>query len=1153
MLFLQGFSVTWEFCDWLSMRIKMLAWVFLIPFVVNLFGVDMVLVFGQCQSDQQSWLLQLNSSLVYNANQSVHLRSWDRNTDCCRWSGVECDRDGYVVGLNLSSESISGGIENLTGLFNLQHLERLNLAFNQFSTSPIPFGLGNLANLTHLNLSFAGFIGQVPVEISRMTKLVVLDLSSRYFLGSPSLKLENPNLKMLVQNLSELRQLYLDGVNISAQRSDWCQALSSSLPKLQTLSLSSCFLSGPIHSSLAGLQSLSEIRLDQNNLSSPVPEFLAELKNLTILCLSSSNLVGTFPAKILQIPSLQRLELTQNELLGGTLSEFHPNMSLQILMLRDTNFSGKLPTSLGNLKNLSTLELTGCNFTGQIPASIMKLAQLVHVDLSANKFTGPVPSLDMSKNLRYLDLSRNDLKGNISSIDWHLLENLVNLNLGYNSLGGNIPPSLFQLPLLEKLQLDNNQFNGTLPNAFSSALDIIDLSGNMLEGPIPASVFDLKRLNLLVLSSNKFNDTISLEAIGKLQNLTRLDLSYNRLTVHVNSGKLFSLPQFNTLRLASCRLGVFPDLQNQTKLFDLDLSDNLISGEIPKWIWNVSGEDLIYLNLSHNTLRGLQEPYRIPALGILDLHSNQLQGNIPLPPVSASYMDFSYNKLTSAIPASIGDSLSGAVFFSLSNNRLTGEIPDSICNATSLSVLDLSYNNLSGEVPKCLMERVQTLGVLNLRGNNLAGAISDTFSKECGLQTLDLNGNHLEGRIPKSLANCSTLEVLDLGNNQIHDMFPCWFKTVSSLRVLVLRSNKFYGSIDCSKFNGSWPMLQIVDIAANNFNGRLPSKSFSNWKAMMVDEDEAPTNYTHLRYEFLSLSRLYYHDGITITIKGLEWKLVRILTLLTSIDLSCNNFEGPIPEEIGEFKLLYVLNLSHNALTGSIPSIVGILRQLESLDLSMNRLTGSIPQQITDLTFLSFLNLSYNFFVGRIPSGTQIQTFSASSFQGNEGLCGPPLNNCSNSSPTESPALSSPTSTAVDWEFILIGIGFGVGSAVIIAPIMFSKTVNKWSDTYIDKILLYLLPMIGFVYTTSHQRKIHAEELLDNETTDEDDSSSDDWESEQETEECKGNYCVFCSKLDITMKKVIHDTSCTCHESPPISSSSSTSTSSSSLANFDQT
>ncbi|KAJ0087662.1 hypothetical protein Patl1_31393 [Pistacia atlantica] len=851
------------------------------------------LVSGQCQSDQQSLLLQLKNSVVFNSNSSVNLAHWDQNTDCCNWSGVDCDDAGHVIGLNLSNESISGGIENATGLFALQNLNSLNLAYNKFNATQIPSRLANLTNLTYLNLSNAGFAGQIPSSISGMTKLVTLDLSSLTFVGVSLLKLENPNLSTFLQNFTEIRELYLDGVNISAQGNEWCQALSSSLPNLQVLSMSSCFLSGPIDLSLGNLQSLSVIRLNQNNLSSPVPDILANFSNLTSLHLSNCGLQGTFPEKILQVPTLGTLDLSHNNLLQGSLPDFPRNNSLRSLMLQETSLSGPLLDSIGELKSLSRIELTSCNFTGPIPTSLSNLTQLVYLDLSLNNFTGPVPPLHMSKNLSYLDLSQNHLTGAISFTEWKQLLYLVYVDLWNNSLEGKIPSSLFSRPLLKQLQLANNQFEGQLPeflNPSTSVLETLDLTGNRLEGHIPMSIFELKHLSILLLSSNKFNGTVQLDKVQKLGNLTRLDFSYNSLVVNASSGSSFP-PKISTLKLASCNLSMIPDLKNQTNLYQLDLSDNQISGEIPNWIWRVGNGNLIHLNLSHNLLVGLQEPYNLSNLSVLDLHFNKLQGEIPKPPQSAIY-------------------------------------------------------------------------------------------------------------------------------------------------------------------------------------------------AMMADEDEAQSNLKHLRFEFLGLTQLYYQDSVTVTSKGQEMELVKILTIFTSIDLSSNKLEGPIPEVMGQFISLYVLNLSNNALTGTIP--------------------------------ISYWKLATTGVLG--PLSTQLQSFSSTSFEGNERLCGPPLtNNCTtNSSKSEhsAPALSK----EFDWQFIVIGIAFGIGSAVVVAPLMFSDKVNQWYDDHIiDELLMVILPMFGLMYKTSHQRRIEAEEYFEDENTDEDDVDFD----ETQTKEFRGRYCVFCSKLDVTRKRVL--------------------------------
>ncbi|KAM7523046.1 hypothetical protein LguiA_012948 [Lonicera macranthoides] len=541
------------------MRISVFIPIFIIT-ILTIRCVSIVPTDVQCLEDQRSLLLQLKNTLTFDSSFSTKLVQWNHTKDCCLWEGITCSKAGHVIGLDLNSESITGGIDNSSGLFSLQFLQSLNLAYNDFNFTQIPFSFINLTSLTYLNLSNSNFDGQIPIELSQLTRLITLDLSTPY------LSLENPNLNVFVQNLTQLTQLYLDGVNISAQGYDWCRAVSSSLPKLSTLSLSNCSLSGPIDPSLAKLQFLSVIRLDSNNLNAPVPEFIANFKHLATLSLSSCNLVGVFPQKIFRVQTLKNLDLLENGLLHGTLPDFPENGSLQSLVLRTTNFSGALPYSVGNLGMLSNMDLCNCNFSGPIPNSIGNLTQLAYLDLSFNMFTGPIPS------------------------------------------------SLFAVPSLQVIVLSNNHFDGPLPeisSASSSLLVELDLSSNRLEGTIPLSFFDLKMLQILLLSSNNLNGTIQPENFQTLVNLAFLDLSYNNFSIKTsgNNSSLATFPRLSILNLASCKLKNFPDLKNQSIMFYLDLSENQIGGEIPNWIWNVGNGSLAHLNLSGNLLENLQEPY----------------------------------------------------------------------------------------------------------------------------------------------------------------------------------------------------------------------------------------------------------------------------------------------------------------------------------------------------------------------------------------------------------------------------------------------------------------------------------------------------------------------------------------------------------------
>ncbi|PHT66925.1 hypothetical protein T459_31350, partial [Capsicum annuum] len=338
----------------------------------------------------------------------------------------------------------------------------------------------------------------------------------------------------------------------------------------------------------------------------------------------------------------------------------------------------------------------------------------------------------------------------------------------------------------------------------------------------------------------------------------------------------------------------------------------------------------------------------------IDLRSNLLQGSLPVPPNTSS------------------------IFF-ISQNNLSGEIPSSVCNSTSLQILDLSRNNLSGEIPQCL-GNITGLEVLDMWHNNLSGNLPRAFSNGCSLTSLNLHGNKLEGKIPRSLSHCKELQVLDLGDNHLIDTFPMWLGTLPKLQVLSLRSNELHCSIRTSTIENMFPNLRMLDLSSNAFTENVPKSLFQHLKAMRTIDPSK-----------MEPSNGYYQDTVAVVTKGLELEVVRILSLYTTVDLSNNKFEGHIPSIVGDLVALRALNLSHNGLEGHIPPALGNLSVVESLDLSGNHLVGEIPVQFSSLTYLEVFNLSHNHLEGCIPQGNQFATFENSSYEGNDGLRGFPV------------------------------------------------------------------------------------------------------------------------------------------------------------------
>lgn len=120
---------------------------------------------------------------------------------------------------------------------------------------------------------------------------------------------------------------------------------------------------------------------------------------------------------------------------------------------------------------------------------------------------------------------------------------------------------------------------------------------------------------------------------------------------HNNNDASTPFPLFMSLSSASlaCKLTSFPQFLKKHSLVHIDLSNNLIVGTIPHWIWE--NNFLTHINLSYNYLTDWEKPMlnNLSFLFTLDFHSNLLHGPLLTLPQSAVYLDFSSNNLSSVI------------------------------------------------------------------------------------------------------------------------------------------------------------------------------------------------------------------------------------------------------------------------------------------------------------------------------------------------------------------------------------------------------------------------------------------------------------------------------------------------------------------------
>jgi uncharacterized protein YjbI with pentapeptide repeats len=150
-----------------------------------------------------------------------------------------------------------------------------------------------------------------------------------------------------------------------------------------------------------------------------------------------------------------------------------------------------VPAEIGNLTELQILRLSGNQFSS-IPVEAFNLSQLIELDLSRNQIRGNLHGeLGDLSGLRYLGLGTNRFTGEIPD-ELGNLTNLINLNLSNNQFSGPIPASLSRLADLTELNLSQNQLTGSIPAELANltGLYLLDLSYNHLTGEVPHMLED---------------------------------------------------------------------------------------------------------------------------------------------------------------------------------------------------------------------------------------------------------------------------------------------------------------------------------------------------------------------------------------------------------------------------------------------------------------------------------------------------------------------------------------------------------------------------------------------------------------------------------------------------------------------------------------
>ncbi|CAL4987304.1 unnamed protein product [Urochloa decumbens] len=617
---------------------------------------------------------------------------------------------------------------------------------------------------------------------------------------------------------------------------------------------------------------------------------------------------------------------------------------------------GQISPSLLSLEYLEYLDLSRCLLegpNGTVPEFLGSMKNLRYLDLSFIPFSGRVPpQLGNLSNLRYLDISwmQNTYSTDISWLGrLHFLEHIDMSDTNLSTIV-DFPLVANMIPSLQHIVL----INCSLPSADQSLTHInltklveLDLSRNYFSHSIASSWFwNVTSIKSLDLVSTYLHGPFP-DALGRMVSLQRLSFNNNGngATMTVD---LKDLCELETLWLdGSLSSGNITELVEKlprcsSKFFFLSSAGNNMTGVLPNMMQHFTG--LKFLDLSNNSISGAIPPmlWNFTSLDSLYLGWNKLSGRVPLLPKSLKTLDISTNVLSGKLPSGFG--APSLEFLILSSNNIMGQVPASICESESMDFMDLSNNFFEGELPH-------------------------HCSRMTNIEFLLLSNNRFSGELPSWMQSFKSMIFLDLSRNKLRGVLPSWIGELVNLRFLQLSHNTFYGDIPVNITN--LRHLQYLNLASNNISGPMED--------MYISSDPL---------DFLSI--VTKHEELKYGAYGLDD--------IVGIDLALNHLTGGIPDEITSLDRVSTLNLSWNHFGGKIPEKIGSMKSVESLDLSRNNLSGEIPQSLSDLTYLSYLDLSYNNLSGTIPSGRQLDTLyteNPSIYDGNKGLCGPPLErNC---------------------------------------------------------------------------------------------------------------------------------------------------------------
>ena len=262
-----------------------------------------------------------------------------------------------------------------------------------------------------------------------------------------------------------------------------------------------------------------------------------------------------------------------------------------------------------------------------------------------------------------------------------------------------------------------------------------------------------------------------------------------------------------------------------------------------------------------------------------------------------------------------------------------GHFPKEICDISTVRQVKMNWNLISGHIPKQL-NKIEFLEDLLMGGNKLSGTLHDeSFSNLEYLTRINLSFNELKGNIPNVFDTCEQLVELDLSGNHLTGTIPSSLGHHRRLKVLKAYSNQLSGDLP-DIFTS--PILETINLNKNKFTGSLNvfSQHCINLQRLQISHNELnqplPDNIGNLNQ-------------------------------LKVIHLQHNKIPGPVPDSICDCIHMDMFNVSHNELTHRLPTLIGNWTNCRVFMLTGNDIKGPIPRSISKMINLKDFHIFANF------------------------------------------------------------------------------------------------------------------------------------------------------------------------------------------------